>query len=63
VLFFAGDDGAIYLGSATVKGTVAQLSGPVPAGTPAGTYPIVALYLGNGTYLASLSNVSYVTVQ
>jgi hypothetical protein len=62
VLFFGGDNGIYYLGSAPVYGTVAQLSLKV-TGVPAGTYPIVAVYLGNSTYLASISNASYVTVQ
>lgn len=66
VLFFAAPandlDDAVFLGSAPVKGTVAQINVPT-RGVPPGKYALIAIYLGNNTYVGSFSNLSYIKVQ
>jgi hypothetical protein len=59
VLFFIDNN---YVGSATIKNTVAILSVPT-GGAAKGKYSINAIYLGAGPYLASASNTAYVTVE
>jgi hypothetical protein len=62
VLFFAGENGQVYLGFAPVQGTVAQLTIPT-ANIKAGSYPTYAIYLGDKKYLPSISEPSYVYIQ